>query len=435
MNVAIIGYGRQGQSAAEYWHKKGASITVCDQKENIQLPDWITPKLGPDHLKNLDVFDLIIRSPIVHPAIIVKENSPGILTKVTSTTNEFLSVCPTKNIIGVTGTKGKGTTSTLIAKILEADGKKVHLGGNIGLDPLLLLKNNIQKNDWVVLELANFQLIDLKKSTHIAVCLMVDVEHLDWHQDFEEYIDSKQQLFINQTKNDIAIYYPKNGYSISIASVSQGIQIPYLQKPGAYIENDQLCIEDQIICDVSDIKLIGKHNWQNVCAAVTAVWQITHNIQSIKKAISAFSGLPHRIEFIREKNGVSFYNDSFATGQGATIAAISAIKDPKVLILGGHDRELELENLFDEIKTHKQDISTCILIGATSKKLAKGLKSAGLVNYEVSNAKTMKEIVKLAYSRANNGDSVVFSPGFASFDMFDNFEDRGNQFREQVLAL
>lgn len=435
MNVAVIGYGRQGQSAAEYWHKKGASITVCDQKENIQLPGWITPKLGPDHLKNLDVFDLIIRSPIVHPAIIVKENSPGILTKVTSTTNEFLSVCPTKNIIGVTGTKGKGTTSTLIAKILEADGKKVHLGGNIGLDPLLLLKNNIQKNDWVVLELANFQLIDLKKSTHIAVCLMVDVEHLDWHQDFEEYIDSKQQLFINQTKNDIAIYYPKNGYSISIASASQGIQIPYLQKPGAYIENDQLCIEDQIICDVSDIKLIGKHNWQNVCAAVTAVWQITHNIQSIKKAISAFSGLPHRIEFVSKKNGVSFYNDSFATGQGATIAAINAIKEPKVLILGGHDRELELDNLFDEIKAHKQDISTCILIGATSIKLAEGIRNTGLVNYEVSNAKTMKEIVELAYSRANNGDSVVFSPGFASFDMFDNFEDRGDQFREQVLAL
>ena len=160
-NIAIIGYGRQGKSAAEYWHLKDYNVTICDQNTSITIPSWAKKQLGKNYLNNLQNFDVIVRSPMVHPSTLVKAGGKEILQKVTTTTNEFMQVCPTKNIIGVTGTKGKGTTSTLITKMLESAGKTVHLGGNIGIDPLQLLKNNIKKTDWVELELANFQLIDL----------------------------------------------------------------------------------------------------------------------------------------------------------------------------------------------------------------------------------------------------------------------------------
>ncbi len=196
MKIAILGYARQGQSAAEYYsHDKNNEITICDIKENIKLPKNYLKKLGKTYLDNLDEFDLIVRSPSIHPKNIVKSNNAKILEKVTTTTNIFFEVCPTKNIIGVTGTKGKGTTSTLISKMLEKAGYRVHLGGNIGLDPLQLLKENISANDWVVLELANFQLIDIKHSPKIAVCLMVTPEHLDWHESIEDAIKSAEQQY------------------------------------------------------------------------------------------------------------------------------------------------------------------------------------------------------------------------------------------------
>ena len=215
MKIAILGFAGQGQSSYDYWNKKGNQITVCDQSPEVELPKDVTARLGRDYLRNLDDFDLLVRTPALHPRHIVAENSPKILDKVTSNTNEFFKVCPTKNIIGVTGTKGKGTTSTLIAKILQKAEHTVHLGGNIGTPPLDILKD-IKKDDWVVLELANFQLIDLKYSPHIGVCLMVEPEHMDWHTDYEEYVAAKQQLFMNQTKTDKAIYYAKNKDSLSM---------------------------------------------------------------------------------------------------------------------------------------------------------------------------------------------------------------------------
>jgi len=209
MKIAILGYGSQGRAAYEYW-RDGNEITICDGNSKLELPTDVNTQLGADHLKGLERFDLLVRSPIVHPRAIVAANSPDILAKVTTVTNEFLRVCPTKNVIGVTGTKGKGTTSTLIALMLEAAGHRVHLGGNIGIPPLDMLKNDIQPDDWVVLELANFQLIDLQHSPRIAVCLMVVPEHLDWHTDPAEYFAAKTQLFRWQTAEDFAIYFADN---------------------------------------------------------------------------------------------------------------------------------------------------------------------------------------------------------------------------------
>lgn len=438
MRIAILGYGSQGQAAYEYWNSPENQITICDADPSLSLPDGAASVLGKEYLKNLGAYDLIVRSPGIHPRDIFKANpeTTDISDRITSVTNEFFKVCPTQNIIGVTGTKGKGTTSTLIAKMLEAAGKKVHLGGNIGIPPLTMLKDPIMPDDWVVLELANFQLIDLKYSPHIAVCLMIVPEHLNWHDGIDEYLDAKRQLFKHQTETDIAIYYANNNYSVSVSQASSAILIPYMAASGAEVsEGGVITIEGQEICSVSDIRLLGKHNWQNVCAAITAVWQVSKEPAVLKTAVTSFAGLPHRLEPVREIDGVRYFNDSFASATGATIAALEAIAGDKIMIIGGYDRGLELEELARAIAKHKDDLRRVVLIGASAHKLETELKAHGFTNYDIVLSRKMGDIVERAKSVARQGDSIVFSPGFASFDMFKNFEDRGLQFKEIVNAL
>ena len=435
MKIAILGFAGQGKSAYEYWNRDGNEVTICDTKTDIVVPEGALRQLGADYLKDLDRFDVIVRTPALHPGDIVKANSEAILEKVTSVTNEFFKVSPTKNIIGVTGTKGKGTTSTLISKMLEADGLKVHLGGNIGIPPLELLKNKILPDDWVVLELANFQLIDLKDSPVIAVCLMVEAEHMDWHADMREYIAAKQQLFQWQDSDDTAVFYGSNDHSKQVVSVSPAKKIPYFIEPGAIVKDGSVQIADQLICRTSEIKLLGEHNWQNVCAAITAVWQISKNVSAIRSVATTFAGLPFRIELRRELNGVRYYNDSFASAPDASIAAMRAISGPKVMIVGGFDRGLDLTKFAEQLKVSESEIRQLIVIGQSAHRTAEALESAGYQNFAISGARDMPTIIAEAKAYAQTGDAVVLSPGFASFDMFDNFEDRGNKFNEAVDAL
>jgi UDP-N-acetylmuramoylalanine--D-glutamate ligase len=435
MNVGVLGFGVQGRSALEYWGGQGHEVTICDQREDLEIPAGIPTRLGKDHLKNLDEFDLIVRSPIVHPKDIVTANSEVILNKVTTVTNEFFKVCPSKNIIGVTGTKGKGTTSTLITKMLEAAGKRVHLGGNIGTSPLDLLKNNIKPEDFVVLELANFQLIDLKYSPHIAVCLMIAPEHQDWHGDMDEYIQAKKQLFRWQKPEDIAIYYAANNNSEQIARNSHGHKIPYLTQPGAWIENENIIIDEHIICEVKEVKLPGKHNLQNICAAITAAWQITQDVEAIKSVVTSFESLPFRLELRREIKGIKFYNDSFSSAPDSAEAAIMAIAEPKVLLLGGKDRGLDLANLAGTIQAHSDDIRKVILFGASADRMSDSLDKVNFSNYTIASEPDLSVIVRRALDLTKPGDSVLFSPGFPSFDMFKNFEERGLQFNKIVEDL
>lgn len=434
MKIAILGFAGQGQSSYEYWNTPGNDITICDKDPNLVVPNGVTPHVGDDYLQGLGEFDLLVRTPILHPRDIVAANpdSPNILDKVTSNTNEFFRVCPTKNIIGVTGTKGKGTTSTLIATMLQSAGKRVHLGGNIGIPPLELLKDDIQPDDWVVLELANFQLIDLKYSPPIAVCLMVMDEHLDWHEDAEEYIAAKQQLFIHQKSDDVAIYYAKNETSESIADASEGTLIPYFEKPGATVENDSIVIDGQTICRTDELKLLGKHNWQNVCAAVTAVWQITQDIEAIRAVLTTFSGLEHRLEFVRELDGIRYYDDSFGTTPDTAIVAIEAFKEPKVVILGGSDKGVTFETLARAIVDN--NVRHVVAIGLMGTKIATELQKQGYRNISTG-AKDIAEIVQQARMAAQSGDVVLLSTACASFDMFKNYKDRGEQFKQAVLGL
>lgn len=435
MKIAIIGYGIEGQAAYKYYSLLDNDITIHDTNEKVSLPSGVKSVLGDIYLKELDNYDLIIRSSGINPDIILNKN-PGVKDKITTQVNEFLKICPTKNIIGVTGTKGKGTTSTLIEKMLEADNKKVFLGANIGVAPFSFL-NDINAEDFVVLELSSFQLVDLKsKSPHVAVCLLVEPEHLDWHKDENEYISAKSNLFKNQTSDDIAIFYAKYDMSRQIAMNSPGKLIPYYKSPGSYIEGSNIVIDNQIICTTSEVKLLGKHNLQNVCAAVTASWQYTQNIDAIRSAIINFKGLEHRIEFVREVNGVSYYNDTFATGLKATEAAIEAINSPKVVIMGGYERGLKLSDFALFVADNSEEFRKILLIGQSAERLKDSLAKVGFKNYILANElSSIDEIVIKASGIAHKGDAIILSPGFASFDMFKNYADRGKKFKEAVNKL
>ena len=431
MKAAIVGYAVEGQVSANYWHELGYEVTICDQNTSLQVPPIFKTALGDDYLDGLDSYDIIVRSAGIHPQIILDKN-PSVKSKITTSVQEFFRVCPSPNTIGITGTKGKGTTTTLITKMLIAAGKTVHFGGNIGIAPLELLPK-INADDWVVLELSSFQLEDFNgPSPHIGVCLMVVPEHLNWHADMAEYISAKQRLFATQKPTDIAIYYSQNENSQAIVQKSAGVKIPYLASPGAIIDNDQVVINNQTICSVEEIKLPGKHNWQNICAAVTAVWQITQDVAAIKSVILSFSGLEHRIELVSEINKVKYYDDSFATTPETAIAAIQAFDQPKILILGGSDKGTPLDPIANEVINN--NIRHIITIGDTGPTIAKQLRERGY-NDITEGLKTMTEIVATSQSHAEPGDVVLLSTGCASFGLFKDYKDRGNQFQVAVKSL
>lgn len=431
MKIAIVGFDTEGKATYDYLLKLGGQdITICDQKSDIVVPDGVKTQLGDGYLKNLDRFDAVVRTAGLSPSKILAEN-PGIDESITTHINLFFGATPTDNIIGVTGTKGKGTTSTLITKMLEAAGKAVHLGGNIGVPPLTFL-DKLTKDSWVVLELSSFQLIDLRYAPHIGVCLMVVPEHLNWHADMAEYVTAKSQLFVHQTREDIAISLAGNETSAKIAGVSKGQQLPYFAAPGAEVIDNTITIAGQSICTTAELRLLGAHNWQNACAAVTAVWQITQDVAAIRRVLTSFSGLEHRLELVRELDGVRYYDDSFGTTPETAIVALQAFAEPKVIILGGSDKGASFDELAQTVKDG--NVRHALVIGATAPKITAALDDVGFHDYSTG-ASTMAEMVAACQQYAQPGDVVLLSTGCASFDLFQNYKDRGNQFRQTVQAL
>ena len=383
-------------------------------------------------ITGLSRFDLIVRSPAIKPDLLLNSTNIDIRSRITSNTNEFLRVCPTTNIIGVTGTKGKGTTSTLIEQLLAATGKKTHLGGNIGVPALEILKQNIAPSDWVILELSSFQLIDSVLSPHIAVCLMVVPEHLDWHSDTAEYVNAKAQLFRHQTKKDIAIYLASNELSQRIAYAGPGQKIPYMDKPGAMVQAGYIVIDGQKICPLDSLGLIGKHNWQNVCAAITAVWQVSQDTRAFQKVLMDFKGLEHRLELAGRVNHVSYYDDSFGTTPETAIVAIEAFDEPKLLILGGSDKGADYGQLARAVSTN--NVKQVLLIGQQADRIRAALDNVGFHAYRAG-GNNMQAIVHNAAQHTIPGDIVLLSPACASFDMFANYKDRGDQFKKAVQSM
>ena len=430
MKIAIVGFGLEGQAAYEYWKNSG-DITICDINK-VAVPANVKFQSGPAYLDNIESFDLIVRSPGIRPSELVLAAGTDISSRVTSNTNEFFRVSPTKNIIGITGTKGKGTTSSLIAGILENAGKTVHLGGNIGVPPLKLLEANIGPDDWVVLELSSFQLIDCNYSPHIGVCLMVVPEHLDWHYELNDYFNAKSHLFRHQNKDDITVYYADNENSRRIASIGQGTKIPFFKPPGAYVENDLIKIDGQTLCQTKELGLIGAHNWQNVCAAVTTCWQVSNDPEPIVKTLKTFKGLEHRLEFVAEIGGAKYFDDSFATTPEAATVAVDSFPEPKIVILGGSDKGASYAELAASI--NNADVRSVVLVGDQAERIGRALKRVGFERTSLGGS-GMSEIVAQCVALARPGDVVLLSPACASFDMFLNYKDRGEQFKRVVLEL
>lgn len=427
MKVAIAGFGVEGVVSCRYWLEQGAEVTIFDEKQpSNEIPDGVKLVIGEGVFGEMQGYDLVMRTPSLSPSKIKTDG------RAWSATREFFEKCKVP-IIGVTGTKGKGTTSSLIYEILKSAGKKVHLAGNIG-KPMLEILPEITDDDAVVLELSSFQLWDLTQSPHIAVVLMIEPDHLNVHNDFEDYISAKANICKYQSSTDALYYHPTNEYSAQIATTSYARKYHYMTSEAAHTEGSNIVINGQIICSVSEVGLIGAHNLENICAAVSAAWEFTQDIPAIAKAIKNFKGLPHRLQFVAEKDGVKYYDDSYSSAAGATIAAIKSFNQPEILICGGYDRGLNYNDLAEAISNQK-NIKKVILIGQTKNKIADHLTEAGFDKFEILDTTDFEQIVSRASEITEPGDVVLLSPGCASFDMFKNFEDRGQQFQAIVKGI
>lgn len=427
MKIAIAGYGSEGESNYKYFAKDLSNqITIFDEKiPEKPVPDGVELVVGQGVFEKMDDFDTVVRTAGLPPRKI-KTNG-----KIWSATNEFFSKCPAV-IFGVTGSKGKGTTASFIASILEASGKKVWLVGNIG-KPSLDVLNDVQPDDVVVYELSSFQLWDLEKSPHIGVVLFIEQEHLDVHIDMQEYVNAKSNIAKYQVASDILIYNRHNKFCLEIASKSSAKLVGYPYVDSAHVKGGDFYYRSQKICSTSLINLVGRHNFDNACASIDAVWDyLDGDVESIKAGLIKFTGLPHRLEFVAEKNGVRYYDDSIATTPGSAIAALKAFDDQKVIILGGSSKGSDFSELVNELLCHDVRV---ILIGDEAKKIASICDKKGFDKYEIIDSPTMDKVVKRASELAGGHGVVLLSPASASFGLFKNYADRGDQFVAAVRSV
>ena len=444
MKIVIAGYGLEGISSLRYFQRvfPDAEFVIADHKAVENAPDGVTVRTGES------VFAEQLQAPGVPPRLLKTSG------KIWSATNEFFDKCPAP-IIGVTGTKGKGTTCSLIATILRAAGQTVHLVGNIGV-PALDALPNITKDDFVVYELSSFQLWDLEKSPTIAVVLMIEPDHLEVHTDFAEYLDAKKNIRRHR-QDGVCLYHPTNKYSREVATTpldrplygcdcetcseycgddelnfAHRYAIP--DEDQVYVRDGYFCVQDRRICSTDHLRLPGAHNLENACAAMSAVTElpITVTDEQYAAGLESFTGLPHRLKFVAEKNGVKYYDDSIATTPGSAIAALRAFEAPKVLIVGGYDKGADYDEMATEIV--KQMVRAVIIIGANAAKIEQSLHQAS-VTIVVLGQTTMVDVVAQASQLSRPGDVVILSPAAASFGMFKNYVDRGEQFVAAVRGI
>ncbi|MCL5019844.1 MAG: UDP-N-acetylmuramoyl-L-alanine--D-glutamate ligase [Patescibacteria group bacterium] len=425
--IAVVNSGGiiESTSSAEFFEKLGAKVTVIDQTRI------------KDSLAGLDKYDLVVRSPGMKISILEKFVPRE---KITSQTKLFFNLCPAK-IIGVTGTKGKGTTSSLIYEMLKKQGFDAYLGGNIGKPPFEFL-DKLNAQSIVVLELSSFQLLDMDKSPHIAVMLMTTSEHLDWHKDLKEYVDAKRNILKFQTEKDFAIIN-KDYLASRESDIETKGQIYYVTRideaqRGCFVKDNAVWIRngdlEEKIINAHDILIPGEHNYENACSASMAAYLYGVSVQNIAHVLKTFKGLEHRLELVAEVNRVKYYNDSFSTIPETAIAAINAFKNPEILILGGSSKNSNFEEL-GRVISNAKNIKAIIGIGIEWERIKSKIQNTKYEILFVEGADRMDKIVKAASKLAVSGDVVLLTPACASFDMFKNYKDRGNQFKQQVLLL
>ena len=447
--IAIIGIGVSNIPLVEYFSKHNANVTVFDRKTLDNLDEKaieiikkynIDYSLGENNLSKLKGFDYIFRSPSCRPDTkeLVEEANRGAI--ITSEIEMLIKLCP-GTVVGITGSDGKTTTTSLTYAILKEKGYDCYLGGNIGI-PLFTKLNEMTPESIVVLELSSFQLMNMEVSPKISVITNISPNHLDIHKSYQEYIDCKKNIFLHQSSDGILVLNADNEITSKMKSEANGKVIMFSSKQkldnGVIYDNKTIKFcEDGLrrhVIDVKNVKLRGVHNYENICAAIAATASLV-DIDTQIKAISEFSGVEHRLEYIRTINDVKWYNDSIGTSPSRTIAGLNSFDEKIVLIAGGYDKHLDYTPIAKPIV---ENVSALVLVGATTEKIyeavTKELKSQNK-EMPIVKCQTLEETIKIANQLAKPGEVVLFSPASASFDMFKNFAERGNIFKQLVNAI
>lgn len=447
--VAVIGLGVSNLPLLSYLTNLGCNIVLFDKKDYDYLIDDVKDiikkynievSLGKNYLEKLVGFDIIFRSPSILPtnSYLVKEKERGAI--ITSEVEQVIKLAPCK-VIGVTGSKGKTTTTTVIGILLRGLGINTHIGGNIGT-PIFTELYKIKKDDVIVLELSSFQLMEMSVSPDIAIITNISPDHLDIHSNYKEYIDAKKYIYKSQNNRDILVLNYDDKLVRKFADETKS-KVKFFSKnlklDKSYILDDNYIkyingnLEETII-DVKKINLKGQHNYLNICAALTAIDEYIKR-DKIFDIIKDFGGVKHRLEFVRELNGVKWYNDSSSTTPDKTNAGIMAFDEDVVLIAGGYDKNISYAPLARPIL---DKVSKLILFGDTKNKIydaVMDLKKKENSDLQIYVMDTLEEVVLVAYQVSNAKEVVLFSPASASFDMFENAYQRGDLFKELVNKL
>lgn len=445
--IAMCGIGVSNTPLILNFLNKGAKVYACDRRSREmigEIADTLEKagaelRLGDGYLDNLEV-DIIFRTPGMSFNLPELEAARKKGIAVTSEMEVFFDLCPA-TIFAVTGSDGKTTTTTLIAKMLEAEGKRVFVGGNIG-KPLLPEIENITSEDFVVVELSSFQLISMRKSPDVAVVTNVAPNHLDVHKDMDEYVEAKKNVILHQNAFSRTVLNKDNDITNSFKPFVRGQSLSFSME--SKLNNGAWCSDDGIIhmsyrgidapiMHRDEIAILGDHNVENYLAAISAVWGYV-GVDSIKKVAHEFMGVEHRIELVREVNGVKYYNDSIASSPSRTIAGLKAFKQKVWLIAGGYDKHIPYEPMVPYVL---EKVEKLLLCGATAPKIEDAVKNHKNYNGtpEIIRVENIAQAVDFAYKNAKQGDIVTLSPASASFDCFPNFVARGNHFKDLVHKL
>lgn len=444
--VAVIGLGVSNIPLLDYLHEQKAKVTVFDQRNieeiNKEIMDKITAysfefSLGKNYLEKLKGFNIIFRSPSCLPTTpeLLEEANNGAI--VTTEIEMLIEMCPCK-VIGVTGSDGKTTTTSLIYSILKKAGYNAWLGGNIGT-PLFTKLPEMKEDDIVVLELSSFQLMGMSVSPNISVITNITPNHLNVHKDYLEYIEAKKSIFKNQDENGILVLNYDNEITNNCGKEAPGKVIYFSSKEkleNGYIVDEGIIKEckdgvRKYILDTKEVKLRGNHNFENIATALAATATLVEQDVAVE-AVKEFTSVEHRLEFVRKINGAEWYNDSVSSSPTRTIAGLNSFDEDIVLIAGGYDKNLDYTPIAKPII---DNVKCLILLGQTSGKIFEAVKEElekEKKTLPIYMCNTLQETIDLAKRHADKGDVVLFSPASASFDMFKNFADRGNQFKKLV---
>ncbi len=442
--VFIFGIGRNNIPVIHQFLAAGAKVTACDKQEEEKLGETADLlrqagaelRLGENYLQNIDA-DLVLRTPGMKPYLpeFVAARARGIT--VTSEMELFFDLCEAP-IYAVTGSDGKTTTTTIIAGLLDAAGIRTFVGGNIGR-ALLPYVNEIQPEDAAVVELSSFQLTGMKQSPHVAVVTNVSPNHLDWHTDMQEYINAKKNLVLHQKSGDRAILNCDNETTAAFEDSVHLAQVWHFSRNsqptcGCWLNKDNDIIvtkngTNTHVMNATDILIPGIHNVENYMAAIAAVWGKVSPDQ-IRAFAKAFGGVAHRSELVRERRGVRWYNDSIGSSPSRTIAGLKAFNQKVILIAGGYDKNIPYAPLGP---VAAKTVRAAILMGATADAIEAAIRASSAM--PIIRVSSMEEAVKAADHIAQHGDIVFMSPASASFDMYPNFEVRGEHFRSLVMSL